>query len=71
MKKVSQSKKERLKLIENQAKIDKYFDWFINECNDQYDELHWLIDMAINPTKNSSKYVSDALNQVYNHMNEK
>jgi hypothetical protein len=52
-------------------KVDKYFNWFIYECSDQHEELYWLIDSAINPTKESSINVSDVMNDTYNRMNEK
>ncbi len=52
-------------------KVDKYFNWLFYECSDQYEELYWLIDSAINPTKESSINVSDVMNDTYNRMNEK
>tara|TARA_R110000772_G_scaffold181620_1_gene292923 strand:- start:107 stop:331 length:225 start_codon:yes stop_codon:yes gene_type:complete len=52
-------------------KVEKYVDWFIYECGDQHDELFWLIDSAINPTKETAEDVSEAINDTYNRMNEK
>ncbi len=71
------STKEYLKSIDSIEKeriisyVDKYFDWFNNECSDQYDELYWLIDMAINPTKDSRENVIEVLRDTYKRMNEK
>ena len=52
-------------------KVEKYVDWFIYECSDQHDELFWLIDSAINPTKETAENVSDVMNDTYNIMNER
>tara|TARA_R110002153_G_scaffold96752_1_gene231215 strand:- start:231 stop:470 length:240 start_codon:yes stop_codon:yes gene_type:complete len=62
---------ENEKIISFVDLYEKYFDWFTNECGDQYDELYWLINSAINPTKQSSKNVSDVMNDTYNIMNER
>ena len=52
-------------------KIDNYCEWLLNECNEPLDELFWIIDSAINPTKETAEDVSEAINEVYNRMNEK
>ena len=52
-------------------KAEKYVNWFIYECSDQHDELFWLIDSAINPTKETAEDVNDVMNDTYNRMNEK
>jgi len=52
-------------------KVEKYVNWFIYECSDQHDELFWLIDSAINPTKETAENVSDVMNDTYNIMNER
>ena len=57
--------------ISQEDKIDNYCEWFINECSVKHDELFWLIDSAINPTKETVEDVSEAINEVYNRMNEK
>jgi len=62
---------EKEKIISFVDLYEKYFDWFTNECSDQYDELYWLIDSAINPTKQSSKNVNEVLKETYKRMNER
>lgn len=30
----------------NEDKFDIYYEWFTQECCDQYDELRWLMELA-------------------------
>ena len=52
-------------------KIDNYCEWILSECNEPHNELFWIIDSAINPTKETAEDVREAVNEVYNRMNEK
>ena len=47
---------------------DAYVKWFLYDCSDQYDELHWILDLLMN-----SKHKEDivqVLKDTYKHQNQ-
>lgn len=62
---------ENKEIVSEEDKIDNYCEYLLSECNEPLNELFWIIDSAINPTKETVEDVSEAINEVYNRMNEK
>ena len=47
---------------------DAYVKWFLYDCSDQYDELHWILDLLMN-----SKHKEDimqVLKDTYKHQKQ-
>ena len=53
---------------EKQELIETYFSWFNYECADQYDEIEFLVNCALNG--NDKDNMIDVLNETSKHYNE-
>ena len=48
--------------------IDTYYNWFMDECSNPYDELEWLINCALASKEKDN--VIEALETTYKHFND-
>ena len=48
--------------------IDTYYNWFMDECSNPYDELEWLINCALSSKEKDN--VIEALETTYKHFND-
>jgi|TARA_R100000479_G_scaffold91940_1_gene45353 hypothetical protein len=48
--------------------IDTYYNWFMDECSNPYDELEWLINCALESKEKDN--VIEALETTHKHFND-